>query len=426
MIQLKDKVAQALGKDAAFGIESLVTGMGRQSKLMLDNLGIMVKAEDAYKKYASVLGTTVEGLTDVERKQAFVNAAMKEADKLVKGLGKEQLTASDSIKQMKTAVANASQALGNLLAPTVIKAAKGLKAAAEFSDKFLTGLKNLQEFGDTGGIEAVKEQSDRTIDSYMKQGRAISRLIGQANKLGMNGKKLASEALFDDKEVSRNKREQILFMLNAIKEEQTIKEQREAEHRAKLKEMRNLTHNEEIEMLGDIELTEQEQEFAREQRHQAELARKRREKKAKQDQVIMDLKNAALTGLSAKDAMKAAVRAETMEAVAGYVASVLKSVPFPFNVGLAAGAGAFVGNLMDKNMQFATGGDFVTRGPQMIMVGDNPGGKERVQVTPIGSPNINGPQGGVSVNINGPITNDDYVRDFIIPEIQKATRLDLA
>ena len=81
---------------------------------------------------------------------------------------------------------------------------------------------------------------------------------------------------------------------------------------------------------------------------------------------------------------------------------------------------------MSQMASAAVGADFITSGPQMLMVGDNPTGKERVQVTPIGSPNINGPQSGISVNINGPITNDDYVRDFIIPEIQKATRLDLA
>lgn len=42
-------------------------------------------------------------------------------------------------------------------------------------------------------------------------------------------------------------------------------------------------------------------------------------------------------------------------------------------------------------MALATGGDFETRGPQMIMVGDNPGGRERVSVTPVSSPNVNGP-----------------------------------
>ena len=36
------RLAQALGKDALYGIESLTTGIGRQSRLMLDNLGIIV------------------------------------------------------------------------------------------------------------------------------------------------------------------------------------------------------------------------------------------------------------------------------------------------------------------------------------------------------------------------------------------------
>lgn len=48
---------------------------------------------------------------------------------------------------------------------------------------------------------------------------------------------------------------------------------------------------------------------------------------------------------------------------------------------------------------FANGGDFTTNGPQLIMVGDNPGGRERVQVTPESSPNINGPQGLDQMNI---------------------------
>ena len=40
----------------------------------------------------------------------------------------------------------------------------------------------------------------------------------------------------------------------------------------------------------------------------------------------------------------------------------------------------------------AKGADFITQGPQLVMVGDNPGGQERVQVTPMSSPNIYGPK----------------------------------
>jgi hypothetical protein len=49
---------------------------------------------------------------------------------------------------------------------------------------------------------------------------------------------------------------------------------------------------------------------------------------------------------------------------------------------------------------FPRGGDFVTSGPQMIVVGDNPGGRERVQVTPMSSPNYNGPSGGGGLTIH--------------------------
>jgi len=61
----------------------------------------------------------------------------------------------------------------------------------------------------------------------------------------------------------------------------------------------------------------------------------------------------------------------------------------------------------------------------MMMVGDNPGGRERVSVTPIDSPNINGPQGGITLNISAPLV-DETIIDTIIPAIQKAQRLVLA
>ena len=93
---------------------------------------------------------------------------------------------------------------------------------------------------------------------------------------------------------------------------------------------------------------------------------------------------------------------------------------------LVAAAGAV--EIATINAQeFAKGGDFVTSGPQMIKVGDNPGGQERVQVTPLSSPNINGPQGGggITLNISAPLV-DETVIDSIIPAIQKAQRMNLA
>ena len=49
---------------------------------------------------------------------------------------------------------------------------------------------------------------------------------------------------------------------------------------------------------------------------------------------------------------------------------------------------------------FARGGEFITDGRQEIVVGDNPGGRERVSVEPLSSPNVNGPGGMMRIEIN--------------------------
>ena len=83
-----------------------------------------------------------------------------------------------------------------------------------------------------------------------------------------------------------------------------------------------------------------------------------------------------------------------------------------------------VGAVMAQPMpQYAEGGDFITQGPQPILVGDNPGGRERVQITPLSSPNISGPQGGsVNITFNSPIMSEDYTEDVIIPQIKESLR----
>jgi hypothetical protein len=150
----------------------------------------------------------------------------------------------------------------------------------------------------------------------------------------------------------------------------------------------------------------------------------------KEKQVISDLKNAALSGQGAIASMKSVVRAETMEAVAGYLSGVLKSVPFPLNIGLAAAGGGIVAGLMDAALgsipnKFAEGGDFITSGATPILVGE--AGREHVQITNLDKPDggSNSPSNGIVVNISAPLV-DETVIDYIIPAINNAQRMGLA
>jgi hypothetical protein len=92
---------------------------------------------------------------------------------------------------------------------------------------------------------------------------------------------------------------------------------------------------------------------------------------------------------------------------------------------LAAGGAAIAANALFNSIvpvqAAATGADFVTNGTQMLMVGDNPSGRERVQVTPMGGdPNINGPQGGTFNFYGDIIGTDEFVESNLIPSINRA------
>jgi hypothetical protein len=94
--------------------------------------------------------------------------------------------------------------------------------------------------------------------------------------------------------------------------------------------------------------------------------------------------------------------------------------------GIAAAISAIVAlegaKALVRNVDFAaTGADFTTSGPQLLMVGDNPSGRERVQVTPMGGdPNINGPQGGTFNFYGDIIGTDEFVESNLIPSINRA------
>ena len=107
------RLGQAIGVDTAHALESLTTGMGRQSKLMLDNLGIIVKTEDAYKNYAKANDRTVESLTDVEKKMAFNQEVIRISEQMVNDLGEEQLTTADKMRRLGTTFSDIAVDIGS-------------------------------------------------------------------------------------------------------------------------------------------------------------------------------------------------------------------------------------------------------------------------------------------------------------------------
>lgn len=80
LAEVATKASSVMGISVTQAFDDIVTGIGRQSRMILDNLGIVVSTTKAYEDYATELGVTVKQLTDAERKQAFMNAALDQAN----------------------------------------------------------------------------------------------------------------------------------------------------------------------------------------------------------------------------------------------------------------------------------------------------------------------------------------------------------
>lgn len=71
----------ALGRDMGDALTRLVKGTAKLEPEILDELGIMVRLDEASQKYAESLGKTVGQLSRFEKQQAFLNATIEQGEK---------------------------------------------------------------------------------------------------------------------------------------------------------------------------------------------------------------------------------------------------------------------------------------------------------------------------------------------------------
>jgi len=77
----------ALGRDLSDSLDRLVRGAVKLEPELLDELGIMVRIDDATSKYAASLGKSAASLTTFEKQQAFMNTVLEEGEKKFGGIG---------------------------------------------------------------------------------------------------------------------------------------------------------------------------------------------------------------------------------------------------------------------------------------------------------------------------------------------------
>jgi len=83
LLEVATARSKIFGRTVSQAFNDLSIGIGRQSRMILDNLGIILDLDKVYEDYASTLGKTSDQLTELEKKQALTNSIIEQSKPIV-------------------------------------------------------------------------------------------------------------------------------------------------------------------------------------------------------------------------------------------------------------------------------------------------------------------------------------------------------
>jgi hypothetical protein len=129
--------------------QALNTGVKRNTPLLIDNLGIVVKQAEAQENYAKQLGKSAKDLTTAEKQLALLNETLRGGQTLIQQLGGDVSSAGDKLAELDTVISNLKVAFAERLAPSALSLANillvGLGGAARDSTTVILELVDAQE-----------------------------------------------------------------------------------------------------------------------------------------------------------------------------------------------------------------------------------------------------------------------------------------
>lgn len=102
ILQVAAVRGRALGLTTARAFDQIITGLGRLSPLILDNLGIIIEADATYSTFAAAIGKTASQLTEAEKRIALTNKVIADAA----SLGPVVEDTASKLEQFETRVTN--------------------------------------------------------------------------------------------------------------------------------------------------------------------------------------------------------------------------------------------------------------------------------------------------------------------------------
>ena len=203
--------ARAMGITTTQAVNDIVTGIGRMSPLILDNLGIVTGGQKVFENYAASIGKSVDELTDAEKKQVLLNKVLEDSANLLDENGEliddnatayERLAAAsaDAGNRLKMEFGEAIEPIAGWLAD-ILSGSNDLNASLDtLGYKFDGNGKILDRFGNvvTMSIDEIVKLAE-TYEQMAGLGAVPPEMIDQLNDIedAANDAAAATRGIFD-------------------------------------------------------------------------------------------------------------------------------------------------------------------------------------------------------------------------------------
>lgn len=125
------KVAAATGEDMGFMLDSLVTGVGRLSPMILDNLGIQVTLAEAVERASEMYGVEADALSKTQQQAGMMDVVLQKLAKNTAAMPDITKSAAGQMESLKNQVKNTKDAVGMALVPMLGKLLGAFKPLIE-------------------------------------------------------------------------------------------------------------------------------------------------------------------------------------------------------------------------------------------------------------------------------------------------------
>lgn len=156
--------AKAMGISTVQAYGDIITGIGRVSPLILDNLGILTGGQAGFAEYAKSIGKAASELTDIEKRQYLVNKVLADTTGIIQGQGKEARDMAGNLEYLVAQWNNMRAELG-----------KGIETSgwAQLAGKGMGGVT------EAASASNQRKELERQVSQYLGKMRELGALTAR-------------------------------------------------------------------------------------------------------------------------------------------------------------------------------------------------------------------------------------------------------